>query len=122
MEDAFPDEHLFSISIQSPWFLDIANYLVIGRCPYFSSKYQKRLIRESSKFEWINGFLFKKCPNHVMRRYVQEIDVYDILKACHDEPGVGNYSTVRTLHKILGVGYFWPTMTKDVAHYINNFE
>ena len=29
--DSFPDENLFSISIQSPWFADIANYLSSGK-------------------------------------------------------------------------------------------
>jgi hypothetical protein len=53
-----------------------------------------------------------------MRIYVHEIDVYDILKACHDELSVGNYSMVRIVHKILGASYLWPTMTKDLTHYI----
>jgi hypothetical protein len=29
VEDNFFDEHLFAISINSPWFSDIANYLVL---------------------------------------------------------------------------------------------
>ena len=28
LDDQLPDEHLFSISVLSPWFVDIANYLV----------------------------------------------------------------------------------------------
>jgi hypothetical protein len=31
VEDYFPDEHLFVVSNNSPWFADIANYLAIGR-------------------------------------------------------------------------------------------
>ena len=27
IDDTFPDEHLFTVSIQTPWFADIANYL-----------------------------------------------------------------------------------------------
>jgi len=28
VDDQMPDEHLFAISVLSPWFADIANYLV----------------------------------------------------------------------------------------------
>jgi len=31
MKDSFLDERLFSISVKSPWFGDIANYLVRGK-------------------------------------------------------------------------------------------
>ena len=30
VDDQLPDEHLFSVSTLSPWFADIANYLVAG--------------------------------------------------------------------------------------------
>jgi len=31
--DNFPDEYFFPISIKSPWFVDIDNYLAIGNFP-----------------------------------------------------------------------------------------
>lgn len=33
VNDSFPDENLFAVSTNSPWFADIANYLVIGKKP-----------------------------------------------------------------------------------------
>ena len=33
VDEQLPDEHLFTISALSPWFADIANYLVAGRLP-----------------------------------------------------------------------------------------
>jgi hypothetical protein len=33
VEDTFPDEHLFALSINTLWFVDIVNYLVVGRLP-----------------------------------------------------------------------------------------
>lgn len=33
VDDAFSDEHLFSISTKSPWYADIANYLVTCKFP-----------------------------------------------------------------------------------------
>ena len=38
VNDDFPDENLFSISVKTPWFADMANYLATGNFPpYFSS-------------------------------------------------------------------------------------
>jgi len=39
--DNFPDEHLFAITIKTPWFANIANYLSTGKFPTQFSKKQK---------------------------------------------------------------------------------
>ena len=41
LRDQFPDEHLFSIS-QSPWYADIANYLVMGTVPEHWSQQDRK--------------------------------------------------------------------------------
>ena len=41
VDDTFPDEHLFVVSIKTPWFADIANYLVTGKLPAHLSSYEK---------------------------------------------------------------------------------
>lgn len=51
-DDQLPDEHLFSISEISPWFVDIANYLVVGKFP-------PNLIQGEKKYHQ------KKCPFHM---------------------------------------------------------
>jgi len=67
VDDVFPDEDLFAISIQSLWFANLANYLVLGKCPqHFNSKQIRRLVRESSRYKWVNGLLFKNCLDHVL--------------------------------------------------------
>jgi len=33
LEDKFPDEYLFAITTKTPWYADIANYLVTGKLP-----------------------------------------------------------------------------------------
>jgi hypothetical protein len=40
VDDSFPDEHLFSISTNSPWFADIENYLATRKLstPFFMEK------------------------------------------------------------------------------------
>ncbi len=39
IEDSFPDEHLFLLLAQNPWYVDITNYLTTGKTPpHFSTK------------------------------------------------------------------------------------
>ena len=50
VSDNFPDEHLFSISVITPWYADIYNYLSSGKFPpYFSSKENKGIIKQSGR-------------------------------------------------------------------------
>ena len=52
--DSFLDENLFSISIKSPWFADIANYLSSGKLPsYISPREKKQVIKQSVRYSWI---------------------------------------------------------------------
>jgi hypothetical protein len=44
--------------------------------------------------------------------------VYDILKACHDGPCGGHFADKRTAHKILKMGYYWPSIFKDAKKYV----
>lgn len=48
IEDSFPDEHLFAVSTYSPWYADIANYLVVGKLPHHLSPREKRKIIKKS--------------------------------------------------------------------------
>lgn len=85
IEDHFPDEHLFAISTNSPWYANIANYLVVGKLPYhFSPKENKYIIKKSSRFSWIGGYLFHTSLDLIIWRCVRDYEIYDILKACHD--------------------------------------
>jgi hypothetical protein len=33
VEEKFPNEHLFSITIKTPWYADVENYLEAGKLP-----------------------------------------------------------------------------------------
>ena len=64
VNDQIPDEHLFAISVLSPWFADIANYLVSAQFPpHLSSNEKSKIVRKSAPFTWIRGNLFKLGPN-----------------------------------------------------------
>lgn len=49
IEDYFLNGNLFAVSTKFPWFVDIVNYLAIGKIPQFTFL-QRRNKRSSNKF------------------------------------------------------------------------
>jgi hypothetical protein len=41
VDDSFPNEHLFSLSVKTPWFVDMANYLATRKSPSHLSPHEK---------------------------------------------------------------------------------
>ena len=66
IEDSFPNEHLFLLSTQNPWYADIANYLTTVKTPpHFFAKEKWLLAEKSFNFSWIFGFMFYTGPDQV---------------------------------------------------------
>ena len=38
VKENFPDEQLFTISADTPWFANMENYLVVGNFPFYFTK------------------------------------------------------------------------------------
>jgi len=107
VEDKFPDEYLFAVSTKSPWYADIANYLAIGKMPFhLSPREKRRIVHNSTSYSWINEELYKEGPDIIIRRYVREDEIPEILKAFHDEPRGGHFSDRRIVYKIFLLGYY----------------
>eukprot|EP00253_Pinus_taeda_P025813 PITA_25813 len=106
VDDQMPDEHLFSISVLSPWFIDIPNYLVSTLFPpHLSSKEKRKIVRKSAPFTWIEGNLFKLGPDQILRCCAREEEVFDILLTYHDGPCGGHFAAKRTAFKIIQFEY-----------------
>eukprot|EP00253_Pinus_taeda_P036056 PITA_36056 len=119
VDDSFPDEYLFAVSAYSPWYADIANYLVAGKLPsHLSHREKRKIIQQSARYSWISGCLFHTWIDQEIRRCVGEDEIYDILKACHDDPCGGHFVDKRTAHKVLRMGYYWPSLFKDARKYV----
>jgi hypothetical protein len=57
--DSFPNEHFFVVSSHSPWYVDIANYLVARKVPpHLSPRERRKIIQKSARYSWIGGYLF----------------------------------------------------------------
>lgn len=123
IDDAFPDEHLFSISTKSSWYADIANYLVTCKfLPHFSPREHYKLVGLSGQYTWINGLLFWTDIDNIICQCIPEEDVFDILCAYHTEPYGGHFATQQTTQSILTAGYYWPTLHKDCKHCVHHCD
>lgn len=106
IEDSFPDEHIFAVSTKSPWYADIENYLATGKVPpHLSYREQRKIIHHSAQYSWLSGYLFHTGADKQIRCCVSEDDIYEILKATHDDPCGGHFAEKRTSHKVIQMGY-----------------
>ena len=112
--ETFPDEQLFHVGTQEPWYADIVNYLVSNKFPSTMS-YQARLKlkKESRHYVWDDPYLWKHCSDQVMRRCVPEEEHRSILNFCHGEACGGHFGPKKTALKVLSCGFYWPTIFKD---------
>ncbi|GKE87543.1 hypothetical protein Tco_1565018, partial [Tanacetum coccineum] len=117
INDEFPDEFLMSISTdekESTWFADFANYLVEGilrkgltyaqRCKFFL---------ELKHYFWDKPYLFKACPDCMIRRRVHGSETQKILDECHHGPTGGHYGPSITAKKVFDAGFYWLTIFKE---------
>ena len=119
LTENFPDEQLFKVSFQLPWYADIVNYLACGVVPSEFSYPQKRKLRTDSRYYiWDDPLLFKRGADMIIRRCVPENEQGKILNECHASPYGGHFSGERTAHKILQSGFYWPTIFRDCAEWV----
>ena len=49
VEDQFPDEHLFAVTVKTPWYTNVANYLAVGKLPKrLTSNERKQIVQRST--------------------------------------------------------------------------
>ena len=102
IEENFPDEQLFLLSAQVPWYVDIVNYLAYGIIPPEFNHQQKRKLRTNSIFYiWDDPLLFRRGVDMIIRRCVPETEQGRIPDKCHASPYGGHFEGDRITHKIL---------------------
>ena len=88
----FPDEQLFLLSVQTPWFVDIVNYLACRVMPLKFSYQQRRKSRTDCRFYILDDpLLYKRGADMIIRRCVPETEQGGIMDKCHASPYGGHY-------------------------------
>ena len=121
IRDAFPDEQLFAVT-ELPWYAHIVNYLVTGSTPEtWTSQDRRKFFVDVRNFYWDDPYLFKYCPDQILRRCIPDNETLSVIKFCHSEACGGHFSVKKTAAKILQCGFYWPTMFKDTYNFCKGY-
>jgi len=74
------------------------------------------------KFFRDEPYLFRICADEIIHCCVLEVEIMSILEAWHSSPVGGHHSGIRTAHKILQCGYYWPTIHQDAHDFANSCD
>ncbi|CAN6580925.1 unnamed protein product [Malus baccata var. baccata] len=112
--ETFPDEQLLSIKVSAPWYADIVNFLVSKRIPSEFTRHQRDKLKHDARFYvWDDPYLWKFCPDQIIRRCVHDSECHSILSFCHTYACGGHFGTQRIALKVLQCGFYWPSIFKD---------
>ena len=103
----FPNEQLFLLSVQTPWYAYIVNCLAYGFMPPEFSYQQKRKLRTDCRFYiWDDPLLYRRRAYMIIRKCVPEIEQGGIMEKCHASPYGGHFVGDKTAQEILQSGLY----------------
>jgi hypothetical protein len=93
---------MFDVTIKTPWYVDVVNYLETEKLPtHRSSRENKLIVQRSAQFTWIGGYIFHTGSDLQIGRCIRDDEIHYVLKVCHDEPCGRHFAYRRTGHKVL---------------------
>nr|GEZ71656.1 hypothetical protein [Tanacetum cinerariifolium] len=103
INETFPLESLKKIAHQDPstsWFTDFANYhagkfIIKG----MTTQQKQKFFKDARHYFWDDPYLFRTCPDQIIRRCMAGKEAIDILNACHSGPTGGHYRANYTAKK-----------------------
>jgi hypothetical protein len=81
-----------------------------------------KFLSKVKTFLWDDPYLFKYCPDQIIRRCIPEFDQTNVISFCHDHACGGHFSANKTAAKILQCGFYWPTIFADARAYCTSCE
>nr|GEU88324.1 reverse transcriptase domain-containing protein [Tanacetum cinerariifolium] len=109
INETFPLESLNKIAHQdksTPWFADFTNYhvekfIIKG----ITSQQKQKFFKDARHYFWNDPYLFRTCPDQIIRRCVDGQEAIDILNACYSRPTGGQYGANYTAKKVFDSVY-----------------
>ena len=93
IKEDFPYEQLFQVSVQTPWYVDIVNFLACAIMPPEFSYQKKRKLRTDARlYIWDDPLLFRRGAYQIIRRCVLEAEQDGIVDKCHSSPYGGHFA------------------------------
>nr|GEY41566.1 reverse transcriptase domain-containing protein [Tanacetum cinerariifolium] len=108
INEIFPLESLNKVAHKdpsTPWFADFANYhagnfIIKG----MTSQQKQKFFKDARHYFWDDPYLFRTCPDQIIRRCVAGKEAIDILNACHSGPTGGHYGANYRAKKVFDSG------------------
>ena len=75
-------------------------------------------MHEVRQYLWEEPFFYKIGGDRLIRHYIPDSEVQDVLSQCHDSVYGGHYGASKTTVKVLECGFFWPTLFRDAREYV----
>lgn len=97
-----------------PWYTDFASSMVSNLIPEDIFFHQKRkFLHDVKRYFLDEPYLFSRYTDNIIRRCIPEINMLNILQACHASLVGGQNAGDHTVRKVLQSGYYWETLFKD---------
>ena len=111
IRDSFPDKHLMAVQVretaEDPWYANYTNFLVSTIIPHgLTYHLRKKFLLDIKHYIWDEPYLFKSCPNGIIRRCVFGKELHEILEHCHTGPTGGHYGADITARKVFESGFY----------------
>jgi hypothetical protein len=117
ISETFPDEQLLHIAQNpAPWFADIVNYLITDQMPLHWGQQDKlKFLSKVKTFLWDDPYLFKYCPDQIIRRCIHEFDQTNVISFCHDHTYGGHLVQTRPLQRFCSVEFIGPPCLQTLS-------
>ena len=101
--ETFSDKQLFVLDTSNiPWYANFVNFLSHNVYPPdLSWQQKKKFLADVKHYYWDEPFLYKLCPDQILRRCVSKDEAQDILHHCHASEYGGHFGANRTATKTL---------------------
>lgn len=82
----------------------------------------RALLLKSARYQLVSGVLFRNNFDNVLLRCLEKEESQKVLSSLHEGLARGHFGAKVTADKILKVGYYWPTLFKDVYFHVRGCE
>nr|GFA00297.1 reverse transcriptase domain-containing protein [Tanacetum cinerariifolium] len=87
-----------------------------------TSQQKQKFFKDARHYFWDDPYLFRTCPDQIIRRCVAGQEAIDIINACHSGPTGGHYGANYTAKKVFDSGFYWLTIYKDAFELVKRCD
>ena len=107
------------LQLRFAWYAEFANYLVSELLPPNLAYQQKnRFFHDVRNYQWDDPHLDKLCSNHVIRKYILDEEISNIMQSYHVAAYGGHFSRHKTEVKVLQSSYYRSVIFKDAYEFV----